>query len=128
MPVLFHSEDFERVYSAELNKMEAYATDIGNAYLEAYTSEKVVIRAGKEFGDQEGHLLIISKALYGLISSGLRFNELLGKCLTKLGFKWSMCEADIWYRDAGDRYEYIATYVDDLYIVSKDLLKILEQL
>ena len=107
------------LFLAELNDMEAYATDIENAYLEAYTSEKLVIRAGKAFGDQEGHLLIISKALYGLCSSGLRFNELLGKCLTKLGFKRSMCEADIWYQDAGDCYEYIATYVDDLFKVLK---------
>ena len=59
------------LFLAELNKIEAYATDIGNVYLEAYTSQKLVIQAGKEFGDQEGHLLIISKALYGLCSSGL---------------------------------------------------------
>ena len=31
-----------------------------------------------------------------------------------------MCEDDIWYRDAGDCYEYVATYVDDLCIVAKD--------
>ena len=31
--------------------MEAYATDIGNAYLEAKTLEKVCIRAGAEFGE-----------------------------------------------------------------------------
>jgi hypothetical protein len=41
-------------------------TDIGNAYLEAYTFEKVYIEAGPEFRDREGHILVISKALYGL--------------------------------------------------------------
>ena len=49
------------LFLAELNKVEAYATE----YLEVYTSEKLIIRAGREFGDQEDHLLIISKALYG---------------------------------------------------------------
>ena len=44
---------------------------------------------------QEGHLLIISKALYGLKSSGLRFNELLAKYLTSLGFVRLKCEKDI---------------------------------
>ena len=44
--------------------------DIGNAYLEAVTSENVCIRAGPEFGELEGHLLIIYKALYGLRLSG----------------------------------------------------------
>ena len=59
------------IFLTELNGMEAYATDIGNAYLEAKTEEKVCIRAGPEFGALEGHLLIIYKALYGLRSSGL---------------------------------------------------------
>ena len=46
----------------ELDGMEPWATDIGNAYLEALTSEKVCIRAGPEFGPElEGHLLIIYK-------------------------------------------------------------------
>ena len=54
--------------------MVPWAIDIGNAYLEALTSEKVCIRAGPEFGPElEGHLLIIYKALYGLKSSGKSF-------------------------------------------------------
>ena len=77
------------LFLAELNGMDAYATDIGNAYLEAYTTEKLVVRAGKEFGDQENYLLIINKSLYGLWSSCLRFNELFSNCLGKLGFERS---------------------------------------
>ena len=38
----------------------------GNAYLEAITSEKVYIIAGSEFGELEGHILVFSRALYGL--------------------------------------------------------------
>jgi len=56
---------------AELNQPEAWSTDIGNAYLEAYTEEKVYVIAGDEFADQAGHSLIVVKALYGLRSSGL---------------------------------------------------------
>jgi hypothetical protein len=40
--------------------------DIGNAYLEAKTSEMVYIVAGREFGSREGHTLVIFKALNGL--------------------------------------------------------------
>jgi hypothetical protein len=43
---------------SELNGMELWATDIGNAYLEAYTAEKLYIVAGREFGELEGHMLI----------------------------------------------------------------------
>jgi len=38
------------VFLVELNGMEAHAMDVGNAYLEAKTNEKVCIRAGPEFG------------------------------------------------------------------------------
>ena len=58
------------LFLAELNKLEVYSMDIGNAYLEAQTSEKVYIIAGPEFGEREGHTLIIFKALYGLRTSG----------------------------------------------------------
>ena len=37
------------LFIGELDGMEPWATDIGNAYLEALTSEKVCIRAGPEF-------------------------------------------------------------------------------
>jgi Reverse transcriptase (RNA-dependent DNA polymerase) len=52
------------LFLAELKHLEIWSTDIGNAYLEAYTSEKVYIVAGPELGENEGHILIISKALY----------------------------------------------------------------
>ena len=57
------------LFIGELDGMEPWTTNIGNAYLEALTNEKVCIRAGPEFGDLEGHLLIIYKALYGLKAS-----------------------------------------------------------
>jgi len=65
-------------------------------------------------------LLIISKALYGLHSSGLRWSERLADVLREMGFFTSHCEKDIWIRDMGDHYEYIAVCVDDLMIMGKD--------
>ena len=116
------------LFLGELNGMEAYATDIGNAYLEAKTREKVCIRAGPEFGELEGHLLIIYKALYGLRSSGREFGDLLADCLRKEGFVPSLAEPQVFMREKEGLWEYIATYVDDLLIVSKDPQGIIEML
>ncbi len=58
------------VFQAKLNGLDVWATDIGNAYLEAETQQKVYIIVGPEFGELEGHTLIIFKALYGLWTSG----------------------------------------------------------
>ena len=63
------------VFLAELNGLRLMQGDIGNAYLESYTQEKVYFIAGPEFGYQSGHTFIIDKALYGLQSSGLRFER-----------------------------------------------------
>ena len=118
------------LFLAKLNEVTPYATDIRNAYLEAYISEKVCIKATEMFRKQEGHLLLISKALYRLKSLGLRFNELLAKHLTSLGFVRSKCKANIWYQKSscGTRYQYTATYMDDLCAAVMDPNKLIDQL
>ena len=108
------------LFLAELNGLEEWGTDIGNAYLEAFTKEKVCIEAGPEFRDLQGHKLIILKALCGLRTSGLRWHERLSDCLRDMSFEPCKMEPDIWLRDNEDHYEYIDVCADDLLIVSKD--------
>jgi hypothetical protein len=107
------------LFLAELNNLQMWATDIGNAYLEAITSEKVYIIAGPEFGDLEGHILVIHKALYGLRSSGARWHDRFADCLREMGFSPCKAEPDVWMRKNGSIYEYIAVYVDDLGLALK---------
>ena len=108
------------VFLAELNDLDLWTTDIGNAYLEAETQEKVYIIAGPEFGDLEGHTLIIFKALYGLRTSGLRWHERFADCLQDMGFQPCKAEPDIWMRRNGNLYEYIGVYVDDVAAAAKN--------
>ena len=107
-------------FLSKLNDLEMWATDIGNAYLEAYTSEKLYIIASLEFSELEGHILIISKVLNGLRTSGLRWHQQFSDCLCDMCFIPSKAEPDIWMRHVNDHYEYIVVYVDDLAITSKD--------
>jgi hypothetical protein len=37
-----------------------------------------------------------------------------------MGFIQSKADHDIWMKDAGDHWDYIVAYVDDLLIASKD--------
>jgi hypothetical protein len=60
--------------------------DAATTYLEAFTMERNYIVAGPEFGQLEGHYLIIVKALYGLRTSGLRWHECFADCLRNEGF------------------------------------------
>jgi Reverse transcriptase (RNA-dependent DNA polymerase) len=86
------------LFLAELNGLQLWDTDIGNAYLEAYTTEKVCIIAGPEFGEREGHILVMCKALYGFRSSGARWHDRFADCIRELGFFPCNAEPDIWMR------------------------------
>jgi hypothetical protein len=116
------------VFLAELNGLKLWGADIGNAYLEAKTKEKVFIVAGPEFAELEGHILIINKALYGLRSSGLRWHERFADTLRDLGFTASKADSDVWMRENRGIYEYIAVYVDDIAVAAHDPEGIIHQL
>ena len=81
---------------AALNGLEMEAADIGNAYLNAPTKEKIVITCGLEFGaEYQGRLAKIVRAQYGLKSSGQAWRSHLAIVLVddeNLGFR--MCKAD----------------------------------
>ena len=110
------------VFLSQLNNLEIWGADVGNAYLEAYTDEKLCIMAGPEFKELQGHLLIMVKALYGTHSGGARWHDRLFDILQELKFKPSKADPDVWMRPepGGTCYEYIAVYVDDLAIAAKD--------
>ena len=84
------------LFLAELNGLESWGTDIGNAYIEAFTKEKVYIVAVSELGTLEGHDLIIVKALCGTQTSGLRWHERLADSLRDMEFEPFKMEPDIW--------------------------------
>ncbi len=115
-------------FLAELNGLELTGGDIGNAHLEARTKEKVCFRAGPEFGPLEGHMFVIDKALYGLRSSGQRWHAKFADTLRALGFVPTYADADVWIRDAGDVYEYVVVYVDDILTALKNPAEFYSQL
>ena len=106
---------------ATMNCLHLWAADVGNAFLNGITRDKLFIVAGPEFGpDLAGKILIMYKSIYGARSSCARFHENLADKLLRMGFKPSKADQDLWFRDKGDHYEYIGTYVDDLLIASKN--------
>ncbi len=107
-------------FLAELNGLEVTGGNIGNAYLEAYMKEKVCFVAGPKFGALEGHMMIIEKALYGLRTSGACFHAKFADTLRSLGFMPSYTDPDVWLHNAGDCYEYVVVYVDDIFTALKD--------
>ena len=106
----------------QLNDLEIWGADVGNAYLEAYTDPNLCITAGPEFKELQVHLLIMIKTLHGTRSGGARWHDRLSDILQELKSKPSKADPDVWMRPepGGTCYEYIAVYVDDVAIAAKD--------
>ena len=108
------------IFQGKLNYLDIWEVDIGNAYLEAFTHEKLYRVAGPESEDLEGYILIFLKALYGLKSSAKRWAEVIHGILRDMKFTPSKADPCIWLSKAPNLrcYEYIAVYIDDLCIAA----------
>ena len=88
------------IFLGKLNHLDLWGADIGNAYLEAFTDEKLYIVAGPEFQELEGYILIFLKALYGLKSSDKRWAEVIHGILRDMKVLPSKTDPCIWLRKA----------------------------
>ena len=58
------------IFLAQLNGLQLWIADVGNAYLQALTKEKLYIVTHPEFKELQGHVLVMHKTLYGTRSWG----------------------------------------------------------
>ena len=118
---------------AALNGLELMGCDVQNAFLSADNLEKHWMKAGPEFGPEQGKIFIVRRALYGLKSASAAFRAFMAKRLDEVGFKSSIADPDVWMRpavkpDGSEYYEYVMTYVDDILAISLDAKAVLESL
>jgi hypothetical protein len=105
---------------AGLNDLDVLAGDVTNAYLNAPCRERIWFEGGVETGEDCGKVLVITRALYGLKSSGAAWRADLAATLRDLHFASTQADPDVWIRSAGTHYEMILVYVDDILIFSKE--------
>ena len=75
--------------------------------------------SGTYFGTEKVMVIIISRAIYGLKSSGAAWRSKLAETLMLLGYKSSEAYADVWmkrdFKPNRDPYfKYMLCYIDDL--------------
>ena len=116
------------IFLGKLNNLDIWGAHIRNSYLEAFTHKKLYIVAGSEFQELEGYILIFLKALYGLKSSDNRWAEVIHGILRDMKFLPSKADPCIWLRKVPNIrcYEYIAVYVDDLWIAAESASAIIQ--
>ena len=104
--------------------------DIGSAYLNAETKEKIFTSLGAEFGEDIGLKTVVKKDIYGLKPSGNTFDMHLCETMTNMGLKQSKLDPAIWYRLRNDKkgYDYFSHHVDDFLVSGKNPKLWIEQL
>lgn len=111
---------------AALNDLPLKGVNVKNAFLSAPNLEKVWIRAGPEFAEEDqGKVFIVKCAFYGLKSASVAFRNYLAEKLDHMGFKSSVADPDVWMRpsikqDGTRYYSYVLAYVDDILAISED--------
>ena len=64
---------------AALNDLAVKGADIQNAFLTSPTKERVWLRAGPEFGNDEGKVYVVVRALYGMKSASASFRSFMAE-------------------------------------------------
>ena len=95
--------------------------DIGNAYLNSFLpqNERCFMEAPPRYG-RDGYVCMLIKSLYGLKSAGRLWNDTIDKWFKKMGYKQSTYDPCLYYYKNGDRFIYVALYVDDCIYVGDD--------
>ena len=127
----FHAIQANRI--AVLNDLDIKMCDIGNAYLNAETRERVYFIAGPEWGSRAGLPVVIVRALYGLKSSGAEWKKSFTSYIKHtLGYEPCVGSDDNVYlkamkdKDGNEYYSYLVVYVDDVLCIHKDPDQILK--
>ena len=109
------------MFPAELDNLELWGADVGNAYLQALTREKLYIVGGPEFEELQEMFLLCTRhsMVQDLEEHAGTTNSLT--YFTQWVSNLSKADPDIWMISSkdGNHYGYIAVYVDDLAICIK---------
>ena len=118
---------------AALNGVDMLACDLENAYLNAPCREKIWFEGGRECGEDQGKVLVVTRALYGLKSAGSSWRSSLAEALRNLKFESTRADPDVWIRPAAREdghgyYEMLFVYVDDILAISHQARKVVESI
>ena len=118
---------------AALNDLDIMSCDLENAYLNAPCREKIWFEGGAECGEDQGKVLVVVRALYGLKSAGSSWRAALAEVIAGIGFESTRADPDVWIRmavrsDGFKYYEMLFVYVDDILSVSHKAKEVIEEI
>jgi hypothetical protein len=111
-----------------LNDLDVLGGDVLNAYLTC--REKLWVKAGPEFGSDQGTAMMIPKALYGLKSVGKLWRNMLAESLEAMGWQNTIADPDVTrgsdVRKSSTSNMYLT--VDDILVVDHNPLETMDRI
>lgn len=106
--------------AAALN-LKLYGGDVDTAYLNALLGILQYVKSIDGFPcEVNGHMYVVTKALYGLRQSGREWNSEINQWLLTRGYQRSLTEPCLYYRIDGEDIILVLVYVDDIVVATKD--------
>ncbi|KAI2501802.1 Reverse transcriptase (RNA-dependent DNA polymerase) [Fragilaria crotonensis] len=114
-------------------RFDVLSADISGAYLNANAAEKVYTIAGKEFVLTMKVVVVITRALYGLRSSGKAWRDHMAATLRDHGYTSCRADPDVWMRpktkvDGFHYWSYVLVYTDDILVVDHEPQTVMDYL
>jgi hypothetical protein len=99
--------------------MEVYQLDVSTAYVNAELDREVYLTVPEGMDNvKPGSVLRLNKCLYGLRTSGNRWNKLFNSDIEGLGYKRTKTDPCLYVREESGVTSYIALVVDDMMIAT----------
>ena len=116
------SKNAIRVVAALAARQELliYQLDVKTAYINADLDREVYMTIPEGLEGAEGGVLRLKKCLYGLRTSGNRWNNLLNSDMEEMGYKRVQADPAIYVREHQGEVSYVGIIVDDVMIASKN--------
>ena len=115
--------DFTLAYIKNIDVREC---DIVNAYLNAKGRENICTKSGNNFVNDKGTVMVVTRALYSLKSSGTSWVAMHAETFLDLGYKTSRSDKDVWMNPEANPqtgeyyYAYLLVYVEYLLHIHHD--------
>ena len=105
---------------AAIHDMETHQIDVVMAFLNRLLLEEEVVYMKAPEGARlpPGTVVVLRRMLYRLKQSPRKWNERLNDFLLSMSFHRSTNDSALYWREEGDKYDYILVYVDDLLIIT----------
>lgn len=102
--------------------LDIFHLDVTTAFLHGHLKETVYMEQPEGFikKENEGKVLKLNRAIYGLKQSSRVWYKKVEEVLTNLGYKTSNFEPCVFIKNYNDSLTIIALYVDDFFIFSND--------